>query len=162
MPASDLLATLPDGAPTPLPPVGAPTWVWVLGLALVAGVACWYLALAWFTRTRRTPPRASASRLERLRAEHRRALEAAGAEYAEGTRDLRALHLELGQVLRSYATGRTGVDAASLTAAEVGRLPGARDAAAALAAWAEPSFARESDAEATAALARAREVIDAW
>lgn len=158
MPGPDLLA-LPAEAQ---PPVQYSWWVWTLGIVLLVLVGLWY----WFL-IRRTRPKAPHSTRGRddyasVRAEHIALVDAAYGRYQSRESDLRALHLDLNQVIRDFATARTGIDTSSLTVSEFARIEHGSPLQVLLEDYSEPAFAATSDAEAAAAADQAREVIRTW
>lgn len=142
------------------PPVQYSWWVWALGLALLLAIAAWYW---WLVRaTRPKAPGASTEQVAAARAEHLALVAEARDRYRGGESDLRGLHLDLNYAIRSFATARTGVDASSLTVAELTRVEHGSALALVLQGYSEPAFAAVSDAEAEAAVAQAQEVIRTW
>lgn len=156
--AGSVLLALPAPAQ---PPIQYSWWVWVAGLALLALVAAWYV---WVVRTTRPRPPGSPdpAAFAGLRKEHLALVDEAYDRFTAGTADLRALHLDLNHAIRSFATGRTGVDTSSLTVAEFTRIEHGSALAMLLEDYSEPAFARSSDAQAATAVEQAREVIRTW
>jgi hypothetical protein len=150
-----------SGTESLLPPEAYSTWVPVVGGVLLLAVAAWYAFVLLSTR-HPAKPKESGPLSRDGRAGYEEDVDAAMASYRSGERDLRALHLELSRVMRSYASERLGRDVRSWTAAEVARHDPTTQLGALLHAWEEPSFARRSDAEAESAAERAREVIRRW
>lgn len=156
--SSSLLAT---PIHEPMPPAPYSTWVWIVGLALIAAIIAWF----WWVR-RSTRPRPAPDMPESHWTTLRRAtlarIDHVEAEYRSGHTDLRALHLELNTILREYATERLERDAMWMTAAEIGLFDGARPVADLLARFEEPSFSFDTTAQALAGTQQAREVIGTW
>ncbi|WP_448073765.1 hypothetical protein [Georgenia yuyongxinii] len=151
MPAADLL-----------PPEAYGWWVPVLGLLLLAAAAGW---LTWVHRTtdpRRRPARPPEWPGPAMRERYAARVDALHAAYRSGTLDLRALHLELGRTMREFASERLDTDVRSWTRGDVAGHGPTRRVGHLLARWEEPSFALDSDAEAAASAARAKEVIGTW
>ena len=69
---------------------------------------------------------------------------------------------ELNTILREFATERLGRDAMWMTAGEIAKFEGAERISHLLAEYEEPAFAHDTDAQAMAATASAREVISTW
>ena len=148
----------------PVDPASFAPWVLIVGIALVVAIAAWYAFLFWHTRTR---PADSESRGRRdqwatLRTTTLEEVDAAEERYREGTSDLRALHLDLNHILRTFAKGRLGIDTSSMTVNELATLEGTDRLTTLLADHEEPAFAIDSDAEALTAANNAREVIAQW
>lgn len=145
----------------PAAPAGYSTWVWVLGLALLAAIGAWY----WWVH-RRTRPRPAPdlpqSHWQTLRETTLGRVEAAEEQFRNGHAGLRELHLELNTILREFATERLGRDAMWMTAAELAQIEGTERLSHLLAEYEEPAFASDTDAQAMAATARAREVVATW
>ena len=135
-------------------------WVPAVGGALLLAVAAWYAWVLLSTRHEhepKVPPMDPAGR-----ARYERAVEEIFASYHSDDLDLRGLHLELARNMRAFASERIGRDVSSWTRADVATYDPTRRVGDLLAVWEEPSFARRSDAEATAATEQAREVIRQW
>lgn len=145
----------------PIPPAAYATWVWVVGLALVAAIGAWYWWVLRSTRPRPAPDLPD-SHWTSLRDTTLRKVAVAEEQYRGGHVDLRALHLELNTILREFAGERLGRDAMWMTAAEIARFEGTDRISELLADYEEPAFAYDSDAQAMAATAKAREVISTW
>ena len=147
----------------PQPPAQYAWWVWGIGLAILALIALWYVWVYWSTR-----PKAGEQRRGKgdpyaaMRAEHLAAIDAAYGRYTSGESDLRALHLDFNHVMRQFVSDRTGIDASSLTVAEMTQLEHSDALVTLLEDYQEPSFAAASDAAALAAREQAREVIRPW
>lgn len=145
----------------PFPPAAYSTWVWVTGLALIAGIIAWYWWVGRHTRPRPAPDMPE-SHWVSLRKKALGRIDHVEGQYRAGNTDLRSLHLELNTILRQFATERLGRDAMWMTAAEIGEFQGGRPVADLLARFEEPAFAFDSDAQAMAGTASAREVISTW
>lgn len=145
----------------PAPPAPYSTWVWVLGLALIAAIALWYVFVSHNTRPRPAPDLPK-SHWTNLRQGALTKVDAAEQAYRDGHADLRELHLTLNTVLRDFASERLGRDASWMTVAELADLEGTDRLATLLGGFQEPAFAADSDALAMSATASAREVIRAW
>jgi len=147
----------------PVPPAAYSTWVWIVGLVLLALIAAWY----WFVfyHTRKRPARDESGRGDAyasLRTSSLKEVDAAETRYREGEADLRNLHLDLNHILREFASGRLRMDASSLTVGELATLEGTDRLTDLLADYQEPAFAADSDAQALAATQHARAVISQW
>lgn len=145
----------------PAPPAAYSTWVWVIGLALIAAIVAWYWWVHHHTRPRPAPDLPDAHWAS-LRETTLQKVARAEEQYRSGHVDLRSLHLELNTILREFATERLGRDAMWMTAAEIGRFEGTEQVSGLLAEFEEPAFSFDSDAQAMAATARCREVISTW
>lgn len=145
----------------PIPPIAYSTWVWVVGLALLAAIGAWYWFVHRITRPRPAPD-LPASHWASLRQRTIEKVDLAEEQYRNGHVDLRDLHLELNTILREYATERLGRDAMWMTAAELARFEGTDRVSHLLAEFEEPAFSHDSDAQAMAATAATREVITTW
>jgi len=155
---ADLVAA-PIHAPSP--PVAYSTWVWVGGLALIAGILAWYWWVMRHTRPRPAPD-LPASHWASVRQEALNKIDSVESEFRNGHLDLRALHLELNTILREYATERLDRDAMWMSASEIAEFDGAKQASELLAAFEEPSFAYDTDAEALAGVHELRGVVQSW
>ncbi len=145
----------------PVPPAAYSVWVWVVGLALLAGIIAWYWWVRRFTRPRPAPDLPD-SHWASLREGSLSRVDLAEQQYRNGHVQLRELHLELNTILREFATERLGQDAMWMTAAEIARLEGTDRIAHLLSRFEEPAFSFDSDAQAMDATARTREVISTW
>ena len=149
MPAADLL-----------PPEAYGWWVPVLGAGLLLLTVAWALLVRHLTRAPRPVPPAPPG--PGLRHRYATEVDRLYAGYRAGALDLRALHLALARTMREFASERLGTDVRSWTRAEVAGHDPTRRVGHLLARWEEPSFAPDSDAEAGAAAAAAREVVATW
>ena len=142
----------------------SPWWVWA-GIALLALVAGWYVFI--FAATRRRPLETAAGRhtaltdLPALKAAYLQRIDDAERRAAEGRLSLRATHQEISILLRSFIRDATGVDALRMTRDDLAQhpLPAAAEAVDALYPG---EFGPEPLPSASAAAARAREVVGAW
>ncbi|KAE8762749.1 hypothetical protein [Georgenia thermotolerans] len=143
-----------------LPPEAYAWWVPALGAALLLLAGAWALLVRGLTRPPRPvpPPPPGPGLRPRYVAEVDRLY----AGYRAGALDLRGLHLALARTMREFASERLGTDVRSWTRAEVAGHDPTRRVGHLLARWEEPSFAPDSDAEAGAAAAAAREVVATW
>lgn len=161
--ASGVVPTLAVEIHEPVDPAGYSTWVWVVGLALLVAVIAWYAWVFWWTRRRPAPdPAEDPARVATLRERSLAEVDEAEQRFRDGDCDLRALTLDLNRIMRTFSTGRLGVDTTSLTVSEIAELDGTARLADLLRDYEEPAFAYDSDAEALAATAQARQVISAW
>lgn len=137
------------------------TWVPLVGGLLLLAVVGWYAFV--LLSTRRARPQGSRRTMAGdERARFTAEIDEVLASYHRGERDLRALHLSLARTMRVFASERIGRDVRSWTRAQIGEYDPTARVGELLAVWEEPSFARDSDAEAEAAAGRAREVIGRW
>lgn len=145
----------------PIPPVPYSTWVWVVGLALIAAIILWFWWVRYFTRPRPAPDLPD-SHWTSVRTATLSRIEHVESEYRNGNTDLRSLHLELNTILREFASERLGRDAMWMSSMDIRKFDGADRVADLLAQFEEPSFSFDSSAQAFAATGRAREVITTW
>lgn len=168
-------------------PVLMPVWLVIVGVVALSAAAAVILRAFLVTRrdTARTVgdiPMAASERSQWVRR-----VDAAAARYRSGELDLRGLHLELAGALRGFATARSGEDIVSATVLEIldmadttgprsilerlRRVRASRRPLDAnplghvgelLAVWEQPSFDRDPDAAADAAIGEAREVVTRW
>lgn len=142
----------------------SPWWLWA-GIALLALVAGWYVFI--FAATRRRPPGTEAERcaaltdLPALKAAYLQRIDDAERRAAEGRLGLRATHQEISILLRRFIRDATGIDALRMTRDDLAQhpLPAAAEAVDALYPG---EFGPEPLPPASAAAARAREVVGAW
>ncbi|SDN83669.1 hypothetical protein SAMN05216355_11728 [Actinomyces ruminicola] len=168
-------------------PVLMPLWMPIVGVVALIAAAAVILRAFLITRrdTSRTVgdiPMAASERGQWVRR-----VEDTAARYQSHELDLRGLHLELAGTLRGFATARSGEDIVSATVLEIldmadtsgprsimerlRRVRASRRPLDAnplghvgelLAVWEQPSFDRDPDAAADAAIAEAREVVTRW
>lgn len=148
----------------PVPPQPFAYWVWIVGLVLLVLIALWYVFVFRNTRERSATSESSGrrDRWSSLRATALEQVDAAEERYREGESDLRALHLDLNHILRTFANGRLNMDTSSLTVGELARLEGTDRLTTLMREYEEPAFAIDSDAEALSAAHDARGVISQW
>ncbi|MDO4900153.1 alpha-amylase [Actinomyces sp.] len=169
------------------PPVLMPLWMPIAGVVILIAAAAVILRAFLVTRrdTARTVgdiPMAASERGQWVRR-----VDDAAARYRNHELDLRGLHLELAGALRGFATARSGEDIVSATVLEIldmADTAGPRSIAERLrlvrasrrpldtnplghvgellAVWEQPSFDRDPDAAADAAIAEAKEVVTRW
>ena len=119
-------AFLPAVAAPVARPVLMPLWM------LVAAVIALLIAIAWFVGTLMTTRRDTSRAVADIpmapadRREWIARVEACSTRFHDGQIDLRALHLELAEILRGFAAARTGEPAESATAQEILRMAGVR------------------------------------
>lgn len=145
-----------------LPPSTYAWWVPVLGALALGIVAGWYFYVLRSTRSDSRRARTSMPASTAQRDEYVAKIDAAYGKYRAGESDLRALHLELAEVMRSYASLRIGRDVTTWTRRDVSEYDTTSRLGGLLAVWEEPSFAQSSDAEAEAAAQAATEVVRNW
>ena len=125
-PAALLPAALPAVAAPVARPVLMPLWM------RVAAVIALLIAIAWFAGTLMTTRRDTSRAVADIpmapadRREWIARVEACSTRFHDGQIDLRALHLELAEILRGFAAARTGEPAESATAQEILRMAGVR------------------------------------
>jgi hypothetical protein avisC_04282 len=160
---------------------------------LVAAVIALLIAIAWFVGTLMTTRRDTSRAVADIpmapadRREWIARVEACSTRFHDGQIDLRALHLELAEILRGFAAARTGEPAESATAQEILRMAGVRlhpfeelwrrrrprpehdlednplgHVGRLLEEWEQPSFDRDPRAAAQTALDQARKVVRQW
>jgi hypothetical protein len=107
--------------PTPPPGFYAPDpyatrWLWI-GVALLAAVALWYAWVWWSTRERAlaVPPRISADRLTRLRADYARQIDVVVARADTGEITQRRAHQQLSVLVRHFVQEVSGIHAPTMT-----------------------------------------------
>ncbi|WP_128773060.1 alpha-amylase [Actinomyces oricola] len=168
-------------------PVLMPVWM------LVVAVVCLLTALTWLLRTFLVTRRDTALEVgdipmaPRDRRKWGARVKKAAARFHAGETDLRGLHLELAEIMRGFATARSGADIESATVTEIldmAQTSGPRSVqerlrrvrhdgrpldtnplgrvGELLAIWEQPSFDREPDAAAEAAIKHAQEVVTQW
>lgn len=186
-PAALLPAALPAVAAPVARPVLMPLWM------IVAAVIALLIAIAWFAGTLMTTRRDTSRAVADIpmapadRREWIARVEACSTRFHDGQIDLRALHLELAEILRGFAAARTGEPTESATAQEILRMAGVRlhpfeelwrrrrsrsehdlednplgHVGRLLEEWEQPSFDRDPRAAAETALDQARKVVRQW
>mgnify|MGYP000526936421 CR=1 FL=1 len=122
-----LLPVVPPAVAAPVArPVLMPLWM------IVAAVIALLIAIAWFVGTLMTTRRDTSRAVADIpmapadRREWIARVEACSTRFRDGEIDLRALHLELAEILRGFAAARTGEPAESATAQEILRMAGVR------------------------------------
>ena len=115
-----LLSAAPPAVAAPVArPVLMPLWM------IVAAVIALLIAIAWFAGTLMTTRRDTSRAVADIpmapadRREWIARVEACSARFRDGEIDLRALHLELAEILRGFAAARTGEPTESATAMEL-------------------------------------------
>lgn len=172
---------------SPLPPVLMPMWMPVVSVICLIAVLVW-LAFSFLATRRDTSlqvgdiPMAPGERQQWVER-----LAGISGRWEAGELDLRALHLELGALLRGFAEARSGQEITTATVTEIlsmadttgprsvmTRLRHVRSAkrpldanplghvGELLAVWEQPSFDREPEALAQESLDRAEEVVSRW
>lgn len=141
--------------------------VWaILAIAGVVGVVTYYVAVLWWTRTRRTPtptrPEIAPARGARRR--HLRELDAVARRVRDGQISARQGHQEISATVRSFAQTMNGLPASSMTLSTL-RDAGPRPLTDLVELLYAPAFAGD---EADAAecfdqvLSQARQVVTSW
>lgn len=148
----------------PVDPMAFAPWVLIVGIALLVLIGLWYLFVFRFTRERPAADedKGRRDRWSSLRASALEEVDTAEERYRDGEADLRALHLDLNHILRTFAGGRLQMDTSSLTVGELATLEGTDRLTVLLSDYEEPAFAAGSDAEALAATNEARAVVREW
>mgnify|MGYP000853342413 CR=1 FL=1 len=149
-------------------------WTW-LGIGLVVLVIAWWAFATVFAARRAKPlpnapevPKAVAplaltgDPYEPLRAFFLRRIDGIEKRWEAGELDNRTVHLELAGQLRNFASQRVGVDASTLTLAEIRGTGAVRRLLPMIRKFHEPSFARESTADPRESLEQARRVVGEW
>ena len=168
-------------------PVLMPVWMAVAAVVILLVVVAWLVRT--FIVTRRDTARAvrdiPMAPMDRRGWASR--VEQAGQRLKASELDLRGLHLELGSILRGFASARCGQELEAATSRDILVLAGARPedpiayrltpinrvseqldsspltyVGELLAVWEQPSFDRDPRAAAREALDRAREVVQRW
>lgn len=133
-------------------------WVPALGaLALVLAGALLWFALRRPTATKGTRPSAAFSR-----ATARSRVEEEYARFESGEIDLRTFHLHVAAIVREFGSARMGRDLTAMTRAEVEAAYPRGGVGVLLGRCEQPSFSRDSRAEARATFAQVIEVIARW
>lgn len=182
-----LLSAAPPAVAAPVArPVLMPLWM------IVAAVIALLIAIAWFAGTLMTTRRDTSRAVADIpmapadRREWIARVEACSARFRDGEIDLRALHLELAEILRGFAAARTGEPTESATVQEILRMAGVRlrpfedlwrrrprpeqdlednplgHVGRLLEEWEQPSFDRDPRAAAQTALDQAQKVVHRW
>jgi hypothetical protein len=159
-------------------PVGYSGWWTAAGVGVLLVAAAVVVLVLWWTRASveekaagtagRPSPAGPPDPYGPLRAEYERRLDGVEQRYRAGELDERALHLALSAEVRGFASGRTGLDASSMTLSEIEQLADAARLTPVIARYYRPSFAdhdndpgaRATDAEDS--VARARAVVRSW
>ena len=104
----------PPGFYAPDPYAG--TWLWV-GIAGFVAIALWYVWVWWSTREKPVvvPPRLTADRLSRLRADYTRQIEAVVARVEAGEITPRRGHQQLSVLVRHFVQEVSGIRAPTMT-----------------------------------------------
>lgn len=136
----------------------------IVGIALVVLVAVWLGFVLWLTSAKRARKHAAKAPAmpQQQRNQFLDSVEQSLASFQRGELDLRQLHLTLAATVRDFVSERVGHDVHSWTAREIGRWDPTRKAGHLLQVWEEPSFARQSDADAYQSVEGARLVITQW
>ena len=94
----------------------AVTWLWV-GIAGFVAIALWYVWVWWSTREKPVvvPPRLTADRLSRLRADYTRQIEAVVARVEAGEITPRRGHQQLSVLVRHFVQEVSGIRAPTMT-----------------------------------------------
>ncbi|MBW3067946.1 alpha-amylase [Actinomyces sp. 594] len=169
------------------PPVLMPLWMPLIGVVALIAAAAFILRAFLVTRRDTALSVGDIPMAASERSQWARRVDETAARYQRNELDLRGLHLELAGTLRGFATARSGEDIVSATVLEIldmadtagprsitERLRRVRASrrpldtnplghvGELLAVWEQPSFDRDPDAAADAAIARAREVVNRW
>ncbi|WP_185714883.1 hypothetical protein [Gulosibacter macacae] len=175
MPAPDFLIGSPAAAlaqPTPPPPPGevmplvgyTPTW-FLLGLALVALIAAYYLVVAVLHRQRfeTAPPPAPEPPVDLAALNAAAVSEVSEVEALAHSGELggRAAHERLSAIVRGYVAEATGIPADRMTLADLERSP-LRGTTLAVARFYPAVFAADAPNDLDASLRAAREVLAGW
>ena len=169
------------------PPVLMPVWMTVIAIIGVILAVVFILRAVLVTLRDRSRAVGDVPMAPDERREWSRKVEAAARRYRDGETDLRGLHLELAEILRGFASARSGEDIDTATARDLLDLA---DTAAPrsiaerlrivrrggrpldtnplghvgelLAVWEQPSFDRDPRAAADEAVKEAEEVVRRW
>lgn len=134
-------------------------WVPVLGVVLLVAAG----ALLWWALRRRPPHMAqSAGQATATRATYLQQFEAEYGRFERGEIDLRAFHLRVAALVREFGSQRMSRDLTSMSRAEVEAAYPRVGLAVLLRRCEQPSFARDSRAEARATMDQVREVVSKW
>ncbi|MBF0687340.1 MAG: hypothetical protein IR158_06170 [Cellulomonas sp.] len=154
----------------------APWWPWV-AVAIILAVAGWFV---WVVRSTRAPaqdapasvpppapaaPPAPKNRRDpyaALRGTTLARLDEVERRYRAGDVDVRGANLEIRYVLREFATGRTGVDTSTMTAAAARADRRTRPLSTLLENTSMPTFAPTSRARLSRSLDQARNRVRTW
>lgn len=168
-------------------PVLMPVWMVIVTVVGILLVLAWLLRSFLVTRRDLAHEVGDIPMASSERSQWVRKVEAAAARFRDGGTDLRGLHLELAEVVRGFATARSGEDLTSATVREIldmasddgpegieDRIERARSrrrplsgnplahVGELLAVWEQPSFDRDPQAAAEEAVEEAREVVARW
>lgn len=169
------------------PPVLMPAWMLVLAVICLILALTWILRAFLVTRRDTGRDVGDIPMAPSERSQWVTRVEEAAARYHRGELDLRGLHLELASTVRGFATARSGEDLTSATVREIldmADTAGPRSieerlrivrrrrrpldtnplghVGELLAVWEQPSFDRDPEAAAEAAVGEAREVVSRW
>ncbi|MEO7448741.1 MAG: hypothetical protein ABI336_10755 [Humibacillus sp.] len=95
-------------------------WLWI-GIGVLALVAIWYVYVIASTRSRRAsiPPRVTADRLSRLRADYDRQIDLVLDRVSRGELSQRAGHQQLSVLVRHFVQEVSGIHAPTMTLTEL-------------------------------------------
>lgn len=169
------------------PPVLMPVWMTVIAIIGVILAVVFILRAVLVTLRDRSRAVGDVPMAPDERREWSRKVEAAARRYRDGETDLRGLHLELAEVLRGFASARSGEDIDTATAREIldmADTAGPRSieerlrivrrggrpldtnplghVGELLAVWEQPSFDRDPRAATDEAVKEAEEVVRRW
>jgi hypothetical protein len=142
----------------------SPLWLWC-GLALLALVAAWYVAV--FAGTRTAPPpgqgsaRSTLTDLPALKAAYLQRIQDVDRAAAAGALDARTAHQQISLLLRGFVRDATGVDATRMTHQDLARHP-LPAAAVVVEALYPAEFGPGPPPSVTASAAKAAAAVRAW
>ena len=135
-------------------------WVPALGVLAIAlaGLLLWFA----LRPPKKRHPRQSAEQAAFSRTTARSRLDEEYARFESGEIDLRTFHLHVAAIVREFGSARMGRDLTAMTRAEVEEAYPRGGVGALLKRCEQPSFSRDSRAEARATFTQVIEVIDRW
>lgn len=156
-----------------VPPMDASIWWTVVGVALIAAIAGWFVFVFVHTRHRPTeaalpptpPPSAYAAGGDpfvEMRLRYLAQVDEADRAFHADEIDVRELHLRLSTIVREFAGLRRGVNTSVMTLTDIEHLTGAGRLANLIATYYQPAFSRATAESGEQSVEGARTVISSW